>query len=625
MKQTETKSIAININNITKQYDNQIILSDFSYHFYSQGFYLLLGESGCGKTTLLNILSGMTPFENGNVTIAGQEFNNTVKWESIREIIGYVTQDTVLIDYLTVGEQLEISGAQKTDILNILSLFNLDKYYDYYPAQLSGGEKQRIAISQAILHGKQILLLDEPTASLDENNKIAVFKMLKQISESILVICASHDNCAKEYANHIICFNERKNLSYTYQNTYQPQTTKHSKVKLYPYFKKWFTWKNRDKHSLMYLLLVYIIAFCFLLLGDNPTHKTTESIEHIYKINHCISTVNDNGKNLFAELNNSESDVISVMIYNGSAPELTKESILHDSTIFGVLPYDKNFFMLSDKIIYGEYFTDTNQVILSYGKAVEYGNIDTLIGESIVLDMYNGKETFEIVGIFEEFNEVEMQYLKQSCIENSNNCLFLSSKYTEQFQDDPNFNWLGNRTYVLYFNSYLSMNNFYNANCNNENLRLDNQNIDYSIIQRFEVFFYILYPLSFLIILFSLMFCFQTKSIELAYNKHLFSVYDYLGFTKKEIRLCWLRCTTTENIILLLSAFIISSVFTIIINTVNEYIFIFPFRIFTFNYYLIGLFIIVNLFFTTLMSLHSFKKTKTFTWKDLFLEQRDLW
>ncbi len=626
----QTKMPKISIENITKKYNEQRILSNFSYNFDSNGFYLLLGESGCGKTTFLNILSGMTHFDNGRVIIDEQEFKHIVNWDKIKDIVGYVTQDTVLIDYLTVGEQLEMSNVDKNSIKEKLSLFGLNTHYNRYPTQLSGGERQRIAVIQAILYDKKILLLDEPTASLDEDSKISVFKTLQQVSKYMLVICASHDNCAKEYANEIICFDELEKISSNnvviHQVKQQKNIQNRKKVNLYLYFKKWFRWKNRDKHSLIFLLLIYTIVFCFLFLGDNPTHKIKESIEHIYKINHCISTVKDNGNELFYTLNNFGKDVISVMIYNGSSPDITQKSNLHDTTIYGVLPYDKNFFMLSDKLICGNYFTSENQVILSYGKAKEYGeNIDTLIGESIQLDLYDGKSSFEIVGVFKEFSEIEMQYLKESCIENSNNCIYLSSKYTEKFQNDTNFNWLGQRTYVLYFDSYSSMNKFYDINCNNEHLMLDNQNVDYSIIQSFEVLFYILYPLSFLIILFSLMFYFQSQSIELFYNKHLFSVYDYLGFNKKEIRACWLRGTITENIFLLLLAFIIASILTMIVNIVNEYFSLVPFRIFTFNSYLIGIFVIANVILTTIMSLCSFKKIKAISWRELFLEQRDLW
>lgn len=625
----QTKTMQISVGNISKHYGDQTIFSNFSYHFESEGFYLLFGESGCGKTTLLNILSGMTSFDAGSVQIFGQKFENMINWDDIRDIVGYVTQDTLLIDYLTIGEQLELSGFCKEAIINKLALFGLDNYYNCYPDKLSGGERQRIAVIQAILYGKQILLLDEPTASLDEKNKLAVFETLKQVSNSILVICASHDNCAKEYADNIIYFDgqERTSVNNTvdYQIKQCEKTQDRKKVHLYPYFRKWFSWKKRDRHSLIYLLLIYVITFVFLFIGDNPANKTKESVEHIYKINHCVSTVEDNGKELFSALKSFGDNAAPVMIYNGSAPDMTQEASLHDTTIFGVLPFNEDFFMLSDNLACGSYFTDTDQVILSYYRAKEYGDFEALIGEHITLDLYDGKQSFEIVGVFDEFSDIEMQYLKAGCIEEANSCIYINSKYTEKFQNDVDFNWLGQRTYVLFFNSFSSMDDFYNRNSDNKNLRLDNQNIDYSIIQRFEVLFYILYPLSFLIMLFSLLFYFQSKSIELVYNKHLFSVYDYLGFGKKEIRNCWLKGTAAENLFLLVFAFFVAGGIAIIINIINEHFAVVPFRIFTFNFYLIGFFVFVNVFFVSIMSLVSFRKIKAVTWKDLFLEQRDLW
>ncbi len=626
----QIKTLRININNLSKQYGEQSVFSDFSYSFESEGFYLLFGESGCGKTTLLNILSGMTSFDGGRVQIFSQKFEGTVNWDDIRDITGYVTQDTVLIDYLSVGEQLELSGADNEVIINTLALFGLERYYNCYPNQLSGGERQRIAVIQAILWGKQILLLDEPTASLDENNKLTVFETLKKVSESILVICASHDACAKEYADNIIYFDKEKTESAA-DNTVEYQQKQHKKaqnekkVSLYPYFRKWFLYKKRDKHSLIYLLLIYIITFVFLLIGDNPSNKTQESIEHIYKINHCISTVTDNGNELFSVLEGTKKNVEAVMIYNGSAPDITVESTSHDTTVFGVLPFNEDLFRLSDKLACGNYFTDSNQVILSYNKALEYGEAEALIGEHITLDLYDGRQSFEIVGVFDKFSDVEAQYMLAGCIENYDSCIYINSKYTEKFQDDTEFNWLGQRTYVLYFNSFSEMNDFYSKNCDNKNLRLNNQNVDYSMIQRFEILFYILYPLSFLIMLFSLLFCFQSKSIELIYNKHLFSVYDYLGFTKKEIRSCWIKGTASENLFLLILSFLIANGIAIIINLINEHFNILPLRIFTFNFYLIGFFVIIDVFFVSAMSFISFRKIKAVTWKDLFSEQRDLW
>lgn len=624
----KTKEAAINVNNICKNYGEQKVFSDFSYSFASKGFYLLLGESGCGKTTLLNILCGMTSFDKGNINFYGQTFENTVVWDNINNLVGYVTQDTVLIDYLTIGEQLEMSGKDKNTILSTLASFGIDQYYERFPAQLSGGERQRIAIAQALLYHKHILLLDEPTASLDEVNKKIIFEALKQISENLLVVCSSHDHSAVDFADNIIDFGNLENIqSYLpeRQAVFDNSDTRNKNIKLINYFQKWFTWKNRDKHSLVYLLFVYVFAFISIFLGDSPTHKTQESIAHIYKINQCISTVTDNGQELFSLLGKYNKKYEKVMIYNGSAPDITREGILHDTTLFGVLPHNPEFFKLSTKVMYGSYFSDSEQIILSYEKAREYGDPSTLIGESVMLDLFDGKQSFEIVGVFDIFTNIEMQYMKESCVSNPNNCIYINSKYTENFQNDPNFKWLGQRTYVLYFGSYSDMYNFYKSNYNNERLKLNAENIDYTIIQHFEVLFYVLYPLSYMFMLFTLLFYFQTQSIELVHNKHLISVYDYLSFDKKVIRSCWLKCTVRENFLLLVFAFIVSVIISKIANTINEYFTFVPFRVFTYNYFMICAFVLTNFLFTGILSLVSFYKIKSVTWKDLFIEQRDLW
>lgn len=626
MKQTE--KMQVRIQNLYKSFERQQVFSDFSYSFAFQGFYLLFGESGCGKTTLLNILSGMTDFNSGSVFIAGELFENAVDWDKISGITGYITQDTVLIDYLTVGEQLELTGADKGSVLSTLASFDMEKHYDRYPASLSGGERQRVAIVQALLQQKKILLLDEPTASLDKENKTSVFKALKSVSKNMLVICSSHDAAAKEYADNVIDFAVTEQV--INDTDYTPPENKefyqiNKKVRLFPYYKKWYTWKKREHHSLIYLLIIYALVFFALLLGDNPSHKTQKSIDRIYKINHCAATAYDNGKALFDILSRNNHIYNSVMIYNGSAPDNMKNGKGHDTTIFGVLPGDADFFGLSGKIAYGKYFSGRNQVILSYGRAIEYGDPAMLIGQTLTLDLYDGTRQLEIVGIFDEFLETEIQYLRQSCINEPNSCIYLSGDYTAEFQDDNEFNWLGQRTYILYFKSYSSMRSFYNENRENTAFRLEADKIDYSIIQKFEILFYILYPFGFLIILFSIIFYYQTKRIELFYNKHLISVYDYLGFSKKEIRSCWLKGAMTENAILLATAFTISIVISFVVNAVNEHFLLVPFCIFTFNPVLIGMFVVFNILFSIFMSLLTFNKIKKISWKELFFEQRDLW
>lgn len=618
----------IKLTTLNKNYGQQQVFSNFSYSFSENGLYLLFGESGCGKTTLLNIICGMTSFDSGKVQIAGQHFYKNVEWKKINNIIGYVTQNTVLIDYLTIGEQLELTGATKDEIILKLSDVNMDEYIDRYPFQLSGGEKQRIAIIQAVLQNKKILLLDEPTASLDFENKTVVFQLLKNISKDILILCSSHDEVAKDYANYIIDFNhlELNNDEDITENINKYDYTHNKgKVKLFPYYRKWFYYSKREKTSSISVLIIYIIVFLSLFLGDSPEHKTQVSIEHIYDINHCVATVSDYGHSLFNTLEQNEDILDIVMVYNGSAPDETINGILDDSTSYGVLPSDSKVFRLSNRVAFGNYFSGANQVILSSEKAKEYGDPQSLIGKMLTLNLYGGREQFEIVGIFDSFSEIEKQYLRTSCVDEGNNCIYLSSNYTKQFQEDEKFEWMGQRSYVLYFNSYSAMRDYYSANNNNKNMKLDADHVDYSIVQRFEIMFYFLYPFSFLVITFSLIFYFQTKRIEMHYNKHLISIYDYLGFGKKEIYLCWLKGMLFENLIMLAVAFIVSMIIAFLVNLFNERLELLSFRIFTFNHLLILIFIIFNILCSFLTSLHNFGTIKRTKWHELFSQQQDLW
>lgn len=619
----------IKVLNLHKKFGEQKIFSGFSYTFASKGFYLLLGESGCGKTTLLNILSGMCSFDYGEICITDKSFSHSVEWNDVKSIIGFVTQNTVLLDYLTIGEQLELLGIEKHEILLKLDYFNLKDCFSKYPYQLSGGEKQRIAIIRALLQEKKILLLDEPTASLDAENKIMVFELLEKISKDILIICSSHDEVSKDYAKDVIEF-DSLNKYFTHKNTNNDvycfdynKPLNHKK--LYPYYKKRATYPQREKHSSLYIFFTYILVFLMLFLGDYPNHKIQVSIEKIYNINHCISTVTDLGKDLYKSLKNNDNILDIVMVYNGSAPNKTKNDEYHDQVSIGVIPYSKKAFRLSQELEYGNYFSGENEVILSTGKAMEFGNPEDLIGETLTLNLYSGKEQFKIVGIFKKFSETQLQYLSESCIENANNCIFISSKYTQNFQNDKNFQWLGQRTYVLYFDSYASMQNYYENHSDNKKLNLNNDNVDYSIIQKFESAFYILYPFSFLVMLLSLLFYFQTKRTETLYNRQEISLYDYLGFDKKEIRYCWIKALLAENIFALTLAFIVTIIIAIIVNFINESIGIFPFRLLTFNAFLLLTFIICNMLFSLFVGLVNFRGLRNLNWQELFMQCNDLW
>lgn len=625
------KRMLVNLQAISKQYDSRKILDKFSYTFCDTGFYLLFGESGCGKTTLLNILSGMTEFEDGHISIAGKDFHTSVQWDQIRDIVGYVTQNSFFIDYLTIGEQLELTGCKKADISILLARFKLEEYEQKYPSQLSGGEKQRLSIVQALLQNKKILLLDEPTASLDEENKRLVFETLSMVSRQILVICSSHDESAKRYADSIIEFTELDKIKPQTEHqsaangicTDSVEQEKKHAVTLYPYYKKWFSYKGREKRSTVSIMIIYFVAFIALFLGDTPSHKLSQSIEHVYKINQCGVTVYDNGQQLFEVLDSAENMLDPVMIYNGSAPDITASGSSHDPVDYGVLPSDPNAFALKDHIAFGHYFDSADQIMLSANRAAEYGDPAELIGHTITLNMYDGYHSFEIAGIFEAFSDTDLQYLRQGLNLNGNDCIYLNSAYVQRFQNDVNFNWMGQRTYVIYFSDYTSMQVFQD-DISALGFRVADSQIEYTILEQFSILFYFLLPFSLVIMLCSVLFYFQTKQMELAYNKHLLLMYDYLGFDKKEVKRCYIKGFFTENLRMLAVTFAAALILCCVINFLNEFFQIIAFRIFTFNPVLIALYSGFNILFSLSVSSLSYSKFKQSKWYELFMEERDL-
>lgn len=183
------------------------VLKDVHLFLPNKGFISLLGKSGSGKTTLLNILGGLDKIDSGTYLYNGVDTKNFSKdmWDSYRSnVISFVFQDDNLINFFSVEENLQIVlndnnyENQNILILDTLEKFGLRDTISKKPSELSGGERQRIAIIRSLLKDSKIILVDEPTGNLDEENAKTVLDFLKKISKEKLVFMITHD---KEYAN----------------------------------------------------------------------------------------------------------------------------------------------------------------------------------------------------------------------------------------------------------------------------------------------------------------------------------------------------------------------------------------------------------------------------------------
>ena len=176
---------------------------------------LLLGESGCGKTTLLHILAGLRRPDTGEVYIQNQEIGALVgtPLDAFRgQNVGIVFQQSHLLRALTVAENLRAAQyfahkpSDKAELQSLLDSLNIGAKANSYPHQLSLGEQQRVAIARALINRPSLILADEPTSSLDDKNCREVLKLLLEQSQAhkAALVIVTHDGRLKsEISNHI--------------------------------------------------------------------------------------------------------------------------------------------------------------------------------------------------------------------------------------------------------------------------------------------------------------------------------------------------------------------------------------------------------------------------------------
>ena len=168
----------IYLKDVCKSFGNQIIFNNINLKIDKCGLYAFIGPSGCGKSTILNMIAQNESITSGSIKIKGR--------------ITSIYQDYQLISKLNVKDNITLLN-KKIDYINICEELNLLHLLKQYPNELSGGQQQRVGIARAIAFDPDIILCDEPTESLDRENKIIVMEYLKKLSLNKIVIIVSHD------------------------------------------------------------------------------------------------------------------------------------------------------------------------------------------------------------------------------------------------------------------------------------------------------------------------------------------------------------------------------------------------------------------------------------------------
>ncbi|MFA6190276.1 MAG: cell division ATP-binding protein FtsE [Candidatus Staskawiczbacteria bacterium] len=195
----------IKFNKVEKVYTDDIaVLEDISFEIQQGEFVSIVGKSGAGKTTLLYLILGLEKPTSGEVYFEGINLNeaNNDKLQEIRRRTGVVHQDYKLLPKKTVYENvayiMQVEGKNNEEIEKevpkVLEVIGLENKNDSFPHELSGGEKQRLAIARALVNHPDIIIADEPTGNLDPYNTYEVISILRKINETgKTIILATHD------------------------------------------------------------------------------------------------------------------------------------------------------------------------------------------------------------------------------------------------------------------------------------------------------------------------------------------------------------------------------------------------------------------------------------------------
>lgn len=211
----------LKVNHLSKSYTSgsQVcpVLRDISLEVKKGEFVAVMGPSGSGKTTLLNCISCFIPYEEGEILLADQDISG-LEESALAEVrnrqMGFVFQDFMLLDGLSVFENICLpqiiarrpAAQMEEKARNLCRLFGIEKIMEKYPAEISGGEKQRTAVARALMNKPYVILADEPTGNLDSKSCKAVIDAFLQAKKEMgaTIFMVTHDSFAASFCDRVV-------------------------------------------------------------------------------------------------------------------------------------------------------------------------------------------------------------------------------------------------------------------------------------------------------------------------------------------------------------------------------------------------------------------------------------
>jgi putative ABC transport system ATP-binding protein len=212
-----SKSTILSGSGLSKKYGDLEVVKGVSLAIDAGEFVCLVGKSGCGKTTLLSLLSGLEKATKGDVILNGKEINGASEDALAlfrRENVGFIFQSFNLIPTLSAWENVALplfpikmtSEERRRRATELLDKMELGHRIEHLPSALSGGEKQRVAIARALVNNPKIIFADEPTGNLDSSTGEAIMGILNKLhrEEGVAILMVTHEDELAETANRLI-------------------------------------------------------------------------------------------------------------------------------------------------------------------------------------------------------------------------------------------------------------------------------------------------------------------------------------------------------------------------------------------------------------------------------------
>ncbi len=208
----------IEIDQVTKSFKDHVAVNNLTLRIPENEYVALLGPNGAGKTTLVEMIEGLQAPDRGTIRIDGKTW--TTHQRTLRKIIGLSLQETRFVDKLTVLETLDLFGSffalPRSRSLQVLQMINLEEKKSSYTVNLSGGQRQKLALGIALLNEPRLLLLDEPTTGLDPNARREIWDILtglKQKGETTLILTTHYMEEAQYLCDRVVVLDQGKILA----------------------------------------------------------------------------------------------------------------------------------------------------------------------------------------------------------------------------------------------------------------------------------------------------------------------------------------------------------------------------------------------------------------------------